>query len=189
MATLYDGAWGRRPNGELIYTHAYARVLGSTAYNNLTPDKVQLPSDTIYSMSEGKNYSGQLRESSHSCRTGNVITFSGATSVKIQVGWYLTGRKRYHFASAAYVDYDSNKNLWSDNGEIMSHNSDGSPNWGWTLLSAGKIANIQETAPNGRNFFLCTTEGTGASIKEIKLDSRTWNALSDGLGGVTWEKV
>jgi hypothetical protein len=198
MSNFQHGDWARRPNGRIGFTDIIPRILGfnepGSPYNS---PEVQLPVLSgnqgmfaeIYSPLYKANFGGQLLDSSQYCITNGELQISGKSKLRIQVGYWMVGRWRFNAPTNSFVSYDINQNLWNDQGIIYSHSESGQLiNSDYTLLTSGRVCNIQDGAEQGRTFFLVKQVPSNPKAEGFALQSSAWSAISDGQGGVTWER-
>lgn len=179
MAQPQQGDWGRFNNGSIGYTGTRKpRIIQATIPNGLRDS-------WTYKVSNG------------------TVTLEGKTTIPIQIGWIYEGRLRYHDYS--YPDKPFVRGIWLapetkgtspvtgvydfifPQNEILStaKTPSGSDEVNFTLLAAGAVCNLQK-GDVGKVFWNPVISGLG--LAEPKEDSKFWYAISDGLGGVTWEQ-
>lgn len=164
-----QGDWARFNSGYIGYTNTrQPRIIQATIPNGLRDS-------WTYRVSNG------------------VVILEGKTTIPIQIGWIYTGRLRFNAVPPSNKPFSSgtwepanNSNLFPQV-EILStaKTPSGSDEVNFTLLAAGAVCNIQK-GDVGKVFWNPVISGLG--LQEPKQDSKFWYAISDGLGGVTWEQ-
>jgi hypothetical protein len=202
------GQWGYQPNGIIIHTRIIPRILGFdpsksslAGVSQYASPEVSLPvlrnaggepfeTAGIYSAEHSQYFGGQLRESSGYCIENNQLVISGKTTMKVQVGFWIEGRVRYNAPSRAFLEYDQHKSLWGDDGEIMSHDANGNltGGMGYTLLTEGRVCNIQDASAVLKTFWIVTTKPNSSKVEGLALGSPNWSAISNGNGTIRWQK-
>ena len=154
------GDWLRNSFGRIVYSTRRPRLV-----------EVQLP--------EGLRTSTSVTVDSMGARP------NGGTTIKVQVGWIYTGRKRFHSGLSRYIDADNESSfVGSPNLPVGSRTEDAV-----AILESGALCNltsINEAGP--KTFYEAVDTGQNGYAKYRFKNSTGWFVISNGDGTARLQK-